>query len=166
MKEMTHMQKNLLITLSVLCAIYILSSLSDILNSNTSSISSSNADIIVYKSETCGCCNDWIDHLEDNNFIVETFNREDMNLVKLQLGGVPSNLQSCHTAKIGDYIVEGHVHAEQITRMLKEKPDIKGLSVPGMPMGSPGMEGYRNDAYDVLAFNDDDSFTVYASYNQ
>lgn len=166
MKEMTHMQKNLLITLSVLCAIYILSSLSDILNSNTSSISSSNADIIVYKSETCGCCNDWIDHLENNNFIVETFNREDMNLVKLQLGGVPSNLQSCHTAKIGDYIVEGHVHAEQITRMLKEKPDIKGLSVPGMPMGSPGMEGYRNDAYDVLAFNDDDSFTVYASYNQ
>ena len=166
MKEMTRMQKNLLITLSVLCAIYILSSLSDILNSNTSSISSSNADIIVYKSETCGCCNDWIDHLEDNNFIVETFNREDMNLVKLQLGGVPSNLQSCHTAKIGDYIVEGHVHAEQITRMLKEKPDIKGLSVPGMPMGSPGMEGYRNDAYDVLAFNDDDSFTVYASYNQ
>ena len=166
MKEMTHMQKNLLITLSVLCAIYILSSLSDILNSNTSSISSSNADIIVYKSETCGCCNDWIDHLEDNNFIVETFNREDMNLVKLQLGGVPSNLQSCHTAKIGDYIVEGHVHAEQITRMLKEKPDIKGLSVPGMPMGSPGMEGYRNDTYDVLAFNDDDSFTVYASYNQ
>ena len=166
MKEMTRMQKNLLITLSVLCAIYILSSLSGILNSNTSSISSSNADIIVYKSETCGCCNDWIDHLEDNNFIVETFNREDMNLVKLQLGGVPSNLQSCHTAKIGDYIVEGHVHAEQITRMLKEKPDIKGLSVPGMPMGSPGMEGYRNDAYDVLAFNDDDSFTVYASYNQ
>ena len=166
MKEMTHMQKNLLITLSVLCAIYIISSLSDILNSNTSSISSSNADIIVYKSETCGCCNDWIDHLEDNNFIVETFNREDMNLVKLQLGGVPSNLQSCHTAKIGDYIVEGHVHADQITRMLKEKPDIKGLSVPGMPMGSPGMEGYRNDAYDVLAFNDDDSFTVYASYNQ
>ena len=166
MKEMTHMQKNLLITLSVLCAIYILSSLSDILNSNKSSISSSNADIIVYKSETCGCCNDWIDHLEDNNFIVETFNREDMNLVKLQLGGVPSNLQSCHTAKIGDYIVEGHVHADQITRMLKEKPDIKGLSVPGMPMGSPGMEGYRNDAYDVLAFNDDDSFTVYASYNQ
>ena len=166
MKEMTRMQKNLLITLSVLCAIYILFSLSGILNSNTSSISSSNADIIVYKSETCGCCNDWIDHLEDNNFIVETFNREDMNLVKLQLGGVPSNLQSCHTAKIGDYIVEGHVHAEQITRMLKEKPDIKGLSVPGMPMGSPGMEGYRNDAYDVLAFNDDDSFTVYASYNQ
>ena len=166
MKEMTHMQKNLLITLSVLCAIYIISSLSDILNSNTSSISSSNADIIVYKSETCGCCNDWIDHLEDNNFIVETFNREDMNLVKLQLGGVPSNLQSCHTAKIGNYIVEGHVHADQITRMLKEKPDIKGLSVPGMPMGSPGMEGYRNDAYDVLAFNDDDSFTVYASYNQ
>ena len=166
MKEMTHMQKNLLITLSVLCAIYILSSLSGILNPNTSLIRSSNADIIVYKSETCGCCNDWIDHLENNNFIVETFNREDMNLVKLQLGGVPSNLQSCHTAKIGDYIVEGHVHAEQITRMLKEKPDIKGLSVPGMPMGSPGMEGYRNDAYDVLAFNDDDSFTVYASYNQ
>ena len=68
MKEMTHMQKNLLIALSVLCVVYILSSLSGILNPTTSSISSSNVDIIVYKSETCGCCNDWIDHLEDNNF--------------------------------------------------------------------------------------------------
>lgn len=166
MKEMTHMQKNLLIALSVLCVIYILSSLSGILNPTTSSNASSNVDIIVYKSETCGCCNDWIDHLEDNNFTVQAYNRDDMNLIKLQLGGVPDKLQSCHTAKIGDYIVEGHVHAEQIARMLKDKPDIKGLSVPGMPMGSPGMEGYRNDPYDVLAFNDDGSFAIYASYNQ
>ena len=166
MKEMTHMQKNLLIALSGLCVVYILSSLSGILNPTASSISSSNVDIIVYKSETCGCCNDWIDHLEDNNFTVKTYNRDDMNLIKLQLGGVPDKLQSCHTAKIGDYIVEGHVHAEQIARMLKDKPDIKGLSVPGMPMGSPGMEGYRNDPYDVLAFNEDDSFAIYASYNQ
>ena len=123
-------------------------------------------DIVVYKSQTCDCCNAWVEHLEKNGFIVEAHNQQNMNLIKLQLGGVPRNLQSCHTAKIGDYIVEGHVHADQITRMLKEKPDIKGLSVPGMPMGSPGMEGYRNDAYDVLAFNDDGSFAIYASYNQ
>ena len=73
MKEMTHMQKNLLIALSVLCVVYILSSLSGILNPTTSSISSSNVDIIVYKSETCGCCNDWIDHLEDNNFTAVSY---------------------------------------------------------------------------------------------
>ena len=89
-----------------------------------------------------------------------------MGLAKLELGGVPRNLQSCHTGKIGDYIVEGHVHADQIKKMLSEKPSIKGLSVPGMPMGSPGMEGYRNDPYDVLAFREDGSYGIYASYNK
>ena len=165
MKEITHKQKNLLLIMSSLLTVYILLSLSGAFNSGSYS-TQSNPDIIVYKSATCSCCDDWIDHLEDNNFIVDTYNKDNMNLAKLQLGGVPRNLQSCHTAKVGDYLVEGHVHAELITKILEEKPSIKGLAVPGMPMGSPGMKGPRNDPYDVLAFNEDGSFTIYASYNQ
>jgi|TARA_B100000470_G_scaffold221794_1_gene213236 hypothetical protein len=166
MKEINNKLKILLIVMSSLFVVYIFSSSDTTLNSSSQSTSLVHPDIIVYKSATCGCCDDWIDHLEDNNFIVDTYNKDNMNLAKLQLGGVPRNLQSCHTAKVGDYLVEGHVHAELITKILKEKPSIKGLAVPGMPMGSPGMEGPRNDPYDVLAFNEDGSFTIYASYNQ
>ena len=160
MKDINYRQKILLI---ILCIIFYI--LSGTFNSESYSTHST-PNIIVYKGATCGCCDDWIDHLEDHDFIVDTQNKDNMNLAKLQLGGVPRNLQSCHTAKIGGYIVEGHVHADQIAKMLKEKPSIKGLTVPGMPIGSPGMEGSRNEAYDVLAFNEDGSFTVYASYNQ
>ena len=160
MKDINYRQKSLLI---ILCIIFYI--LSGTLNSESYSTHST-PNIIVYKGATCSCCDDWIDHLEDHDFIVDTQNKDNMNLAKLQLGGVPRNLQSCHTAKIGGYIVEGHVHADQIAKMLKEKPSIKGLTVPGMPIGSPGMEGSRNEAYDVLAFNEDGSFTVYASYNQ
>ncbi len=166
MKEINNKLKILLIVMSSLFVVYIFSSSDTTLNPISQSTSLVHPDIIVYKSATCGCCDDWIDHLEDNNFIVDTYNKDNMNLAKLQLGGVPRNLQSCHTAKVGDYLVEGHVHAELITKILKEKPSIKGLAVPGMPMGSPGMEGPRNDPYDVLAFNEDGSFTIYASYNQ
>ena len=161
MKDINYRQKSLLIIL--LCIIFYM--LSGTFNSGSYSTQSS-PNIIVYKGAACNCCDDWIDHLEDHDFIVDTQNKDNMNLAKLQLGGVPRNLQSCHTAKVGGYIVEGHVHAEQIIKMLKEKPLIKGLTVPGMPIGSPGMEGFRNEPYDVLAFNEDGSFTVYASYNQ
>ena len=123
-------------------------------------------DIVVYKSQTCDCCSLWVEHLEENGFIVETHNQQNMNLIKLQLGGIPRNLQSCHTAKAGDYLIEGHVPADLITRLLNEKPQIKGLAVPGMPMGSPGMEGPRNDPYDILAFKKDGNIQVYASRNQ
>lgn len=78
--------------------------------------------------------------------------------------GVPSHLQSCHTALVGDYIVEGHVPADDITRLLKEKPAVKGVTVPGMPMGSPGMEGPRKDKYDVLTFEKNGKTRVYSSY--
>tara|TARA_Y100000389_G_scaffold38242_1_gene32585 strand:+ start:8856 stop:9359 length:504 start_codon:yes stop_codon:yes gene_type:complete len=165
-KEMSHKLKTLLIIMSSVCVVYIFSSLDTIFNSNPSLIKSTNNTMIVYKGPTCGCCDDWIIHLEDNGFTVKTFNKDNMGLAKLELGGVPRNLQSCHTGKIGDYIVEGHVHADQIKKMLSEKPSIKGLSVPGMPMGSPGMEGYRNDPYDVLAFREDGSYGIYASYNK
>ncbi len=120
------------------------------------------ADVVVYKSPTCGCCKAWTSHLKDNGFTVEVHNQRDMNPIKTEMG-VPRHLQSCHTAQVGNYVLEGHVPADVIARMLKEQPQIKGLAVPGMPMGSPGMEGARKDAYDILAFQQDGKTTVYAS---
>ncbi|MCP3662348.1 MAG: DUF411 domain-containing protein [Gammaproteobacteria bacterium] len=120
------------------------------------------ADVVVYKSPTCGCCKGWISHLKENGFSVEVHDRSNLNSIKAELG-VPRHLQSCHTAKVEGYVVEGHVPADVIVRLLKEKPRIKGLAVPGMPMGSPGMEGPRNDAYDVLTFQSNGKTTVFAS---
>jgi len=119
------------------------------------------ADIVVYKSPTCGCCGKWVKHMEDAGFRVDVENRRDLAPIKRELG-VPERMQSCHTAKVGDYIVEGHVPADLVKRMLDEKPDIKGLAVPGMPMGSPGMEGPRQDPYDVMAIGNDGRLQVFA----
>ena len=123
------------------------------------------ADVVVYKSPTCGCCTEWVKHMKDNGFNVEVHNRRNMNPIKTKFG-VPNRLQSCHTAKVGDYVVEGHVPADTIARLLKEKPDVKGLTVPGMPMGSPGMEGPRKDPYDVLTFQANGRTAVYDSRNR
>ena len=107
--------------------------------------------ITVYKSPTCGCCTKWVSHLQANGFEVETIDLQDMNPVKAEVG-ISRQLSSCHTAKTGGYVIEGHVSADDIKRLLKERPDVTGLTVPGMPMGSPGMEGHRKDNYDVLTF--------------
>ncbi len=122
------------------------------------------ADIVVYKSPTCGCCKKWVSHLEQNGYTVEVHNqnRNKLSSIKAEMG-VPRGLQSCHTAKIGGYLIEGHVPADVIARLLKEKPQIKGLVVPGMPMGSPGMEGPRRDSYDVLALQENGKTSVFAS---
>lgn len=107
----------------------------------------------VYKSPTCGCCQKWIDYLKKNGFEVESKDETQMDAVKKKLG-VPVNLSSCHTAVIDGYIVEGHVPAEAIQRLLKERPKVRGLSVPGMPIGSPGMEqGDTVEHYDVVTFD-------------
>lgn len=119
------------------------------------------ADIMVYKSPTCGCCGKWIEHMEKAGFSVDVENRQDLRPIKAELG-VPRSLQSCHTAVVGGYLVEGHVPPDLVQRMLDEKPDIKGLAVPGMPMGSPGMEGPRKDEYDVLSIGVDGQTKVYA----
>jgi len=119
------------------------------------------ADIVVYKSPTCGCCGKWVKHMEDAGFSVDVENVRDLAPIKRELG-VPGRMQSCHTAKVGDYIVEGHVPADLVKRMLDEKPDIRGLAVPGMPMGSPGMEGPRKDPYNVMAVGNDGRTSVYA----
>ena len=122
------------------------------------------ADIVVYKSPTCGCCKKWVSHLEKNGYTVEVHNesRNKLSSIKGEMG-VPGSLQSCHTAKIGGYVIEGHVPADVITRLLEEKPQIKGLVVPGMPMGSPGMEGPRRDAYDILALQENGETSIFSS---
>ncbi len=121
------------------------------------------ADIVVYKSPTCGCCRKWVEHLEDNGFSVAVYNRNDMSQIKETMG-IPRDMEACHTAKIGNYVIEGHVPADAIARLVWEQPEIKGLAVPGMPMGSPGMEGQISENYDVLAMQKDGQSTIYESY--
>jgi hypothetical protein len=120
----------------------------------------------VWKSPTCGCCNDWIAILEREGFAVQAFD-EGNTAVRARLG-LPAKYGSCHTARIGGYVVEGHVPAREIRRLLAEKPDAIGLAVPGMPVGSPGMDGPayggRRDPYDVVLVRRDGTSRVYASY--
>jgi len=119
--------------------------------------------ISVYKSPTCGCCKKWIAHLEANGFKVVAHDTHDMASVKHE-HGVPGSMASCHTAVVDGYVIEGHVPAAAIHRLLKEKPPAAGLAVPGMPMGSPGMEGLRKDAYNALLFNRSGDAAVYERY--
>jgi len=117
--------------------------------------------IKVYKDPNCGCCKSWIEHLEQNGFKVEVMDMPDLSAVKNKYG-VRQEIQACHTAVVGDYAIEGHVPADLIHKMLKEKPAIAGLAVPGMPMGSPGMEGATKERYNVLTFDRAGRTTVYA----
>ena len=120
-------------------------------------------EITVYKSPTCGCCTKWVDHLKANKaFHVTTRDLDDVAPIKQGLG-VPARLQSCHTAVAGGYAFEGHVPSDLVAKVLKERPKIAGLAVPGMPAGSPGMEmGGRKDPYDIVAFTKDGKTSVYA----
>jgi hypothetical protein len=123
--------------------------------------SASLVSIKVYKTPTCGCCKAWVEHLEQNGFKAEVVDMPDLSSVKTKYGVAPQ-LQSCHTAVVGDYTIEGHVPADLIMRLVTEKPEIAGLAVPGMPMGSPGMEGATKESYDVLTFDRAGRTTVYA----
>ena len=122
--------------------------------------------IKVYKSPTCGCCNDWITHLEANGFSVTAFDDGNQNARKRL--GMPVKFGSCHTGEINGYAIEGHVPAKEIHRLLEERPDAIGLSVPAMPRGTPGMDGpiYGGvvDPYDVLLIGTDGEATVFQSY--
>jgi len=120
--------------------------------SSTSSETAVAAEITVYKSPTCGCCSKWVEHLEANGFTVKTEDVADISRVKSEFG-IPSELASCHTAIIDGYLVEGHVPAQSIKRLLAERPQVAGLAVPGMPTGSPGMEGPNPQRYNVVAFD-------------
>ena len=120
----------------------------------------------VWKSPTCGCCGDWITHLEANGFSVRVFDTGNTGM-RGRLG-IAEKFGSCHTARVGGYAVEGHVPARDIHRLLKERPAAVGLAVPAMPVGSPGMDGPvyggRRDPYDVLLVSRDGSSTAFQSY--
>lgn len=119
--------------------------------------------ITVYRSEYCGCCKDWLAHLRQHGFKVIDTPTEDMGAIKDKLGVTPQ-LASCHTGVVDGYVVEGHVPADDIKRLLKARPKVAGIAVPGMPHGSPGMETGRKDAYQVVAFDRQGRIDVFNTY--
>jgi len=134
-------------------------------NSASSFETGEKIEVVMYKNPTCGCCAKWADHMETAEFEVEQIDSDDLFAVKEE-AGVPNQLSSCHTAKVGGYVVEGHVPLEDVRRLLEEKPDAIGITVPGMPIGSPGMEveGRPADNYDVLLIHNDGTTSVWASH--
>jgi hypothetical protein len=119
--------------------------------------------ITVYKDPSCGCCKKWIEHLEKHGYRVDAKDSPDMASIKRSLG-VPEELVACHTAMVNGYLIEGHVPAEDIDRLLKQKPKIAGVAVPGMPMGSPGMDGPAVERYKVIAFDKKGEKKVFATH--
>lgn len=121
--------------------------------------------VVVYKNPSCGCCTKWADRLEEQGFGADVRPVNNLDAIKRE-AGVPAGMASCHTAKVAGYFVEGHVPAADIQRLLQEKPDIAGLAVPGMPVGSPGMEVPGRDPahYKVYAIDHQGNALVYASY--
>ena len=111
-------------------------------------------EITVFKSPTCGCCTNYIPYVKANGFFVKTIDTQDMSHIKSKYQ-IPANMESCHTTIIGDYFVEGHVPMEAVKKLLSEKPDIKGIALPGMPAGSPGMPGPKTEQFIVYAIQKD-----------
>ncbi len=120
-------------------------------------------DIVVYRSPTCECCGRWLEHMKQNNFNIKDIVTENVDVIKEKYG-VPETLASCHTAIVDGYVVEGHVPANDIKKLLKSKAKIAGLSVPGMPRGTPGMEVGAKDAYQVISFDQQKNTKVFNSY--
>ncbi|HSR65610.1 MAG TPA: DUF411 domain-containing protein [Xanthomonadaceae bacterium] len=121
--------------------------------------------LVVHKSPTCGCCSGWVEHMRKAGFRVEVHDETDLDAVKRR-AGVPAAKGSCHTAEIAGYFIEGHVPAADVKRLLAERPRAKGLTAPGMPMGSPGMEmpDGRTPPYAVELVRGDGSTTVFARH--
>jgi len=119
----------------------------------------------VFKNPTCGCCGAWVDHMKAAGFTVKVTEVDDTSVARRQ-HGLPDRFGSCHTAVVAGYVVEGHVHANDVKKLLAMKPVAIGLAVPGMPVGSPGMEtGSRRDPYQVLLVAKDGRERVFSSYN-
>jgi len=119
------------------------------------------AEVTVYKDPNCGCCGKWAEHLRDNGFAVHEVPTRDMGRIKQQ-AGVPRALGSCHTAVVEGYVIEGHVPAGDVKRLLQERPSVIGLSAPGMPQGSPGMEGpYPPERYQVMSFDEKGAIEIF-----
>ncbi|MEX2516630.1 MAG: DUF411 domain-containing protein [Gammaproteobacteria bacterium] len=121
--------------------------------------------ITVYRSPHCDCCHKWIKHLERHDFVVEDKTTSELGMIKSRFG-VPRNMASCHTAIIDGYVIEGHVPADDIKRLLLDRPQITGLSVPQMPVGTPGMEvGDRKDDFAVIQFKTGEEPQIYRQYS-
>ena len=123
----------------------------------------------VYKSPTCGCCSKWVDHAKEHGFTAKVTEMPDDGLDALKAKhGIPATARSCHTVLVGGYVVEGHVPAPEVKRLLKERPAIKGIAVAGMPTGSPGMEvpGRKPQTYNVISFDKAGDIKVFATYNR
>ena len=121
--------------------------------------------IEVYKSPTCGCCGKWAEHLRKDGFVVNIHDIPDVDAFRAK-AGVPAALAACHTALVGIYVVEGHVPAADIRKLLTEQPKALGLAVPGMPAISPGMDAAHGPAYDVMLFQADGTTRVYHAYSR
>jgi hypothetical protein len=119
----------------------------------------------IYKRSSCGCCAKWVDHVRDNGFEPTVRDEEDMDAIKTQLG-VPEGMWSCHTALVGKYLIEGHVPASDIQRLVGQQPRVLGLAVPGMPSGTPGMAqpGAKIAGFEVVAFQLDGTTRTFARY--
>lgn len=118
----------------------------------------------VYKSPSCGCCTDWADYMKEEGFTVKSIDTNDMDSIKAQLGLTAPELKSCHTAVIDGYVIEGHVPANDVKRLLSESPEILGLTAPGMPMMSPGMASRTPKDYNVKAFNQAGETHLWSTY--
>ena len=125
---------------------------------------SAESTITVWKSASCGCCQKWVDYLQDEGFEVTAHNVDDVLSIKRKLGMTDPALYSCHTAKVGGYLIEGHVPASDIRRLLDDRPTLVGLTAPGMPQMSPGMLSIEPKGYDVLQFNAKLETSVFSSY--
>jgi len=121
------------------------------------------AEVMVFKSPTCGCCNGWIKHMEANGFKVKAQNVSDLDAIKRRYGVTP-NLASCHTAIIDGYVVEGHVPASDVKRLLRERPKVKGIAAPGMPQSAPGMDAPYKQPYQTLTFDEAGRVQVFATH--
>jgi hypothetical protein len=120
--------------------------------------------ITVYRSPTCSCCGNWIDHLKQNNFVIKDIMSDDMKAIKSK-HGVSDEMSSCHTALVDGYVVEGHVPADDIKALIKAKPKVVGIAVPQMPTGTPGMEmGGKKDPYNVVSFDRANNYQVFKSH--
>lgn len=121
-------------------------------------------EITVYKTPTCGCCGAWADYLKTRGLKVTTIVRDDLDTIRAEHGLTDPTLKSCHTAVVDGYVVEGHVPVDDISRLLSERPDVVGITAPGMPAQSPGMGSEEPHGYDVLSFDEAGNREVFSSY--
>ena len=131
----------------------------------SSAVYAADTEMTVHRSPSCSCCGRWLEHVKANGFKVKDLLQDDMDSVKEKLG-VPEKLASCHTAEVNGYIIEGHVPAADIQKLLASKPNLTGIAAPGMPLSSPGMEtpGHLDDPYPVVGFDKNQNFAIFTQH--